>query len=122
MNTGSVTEGVREREKLLKYALFAGKRGREDSLRNFYLRRSPLWPVGHSALGCRAKAPMHLEAPTAPGLHSRAEPGQRPLVPRKTSTDARDHVVQLLHGFVSRRDNGSDSAQPSKLMDIWRGG
>lgn len=62
---------------------------------------------------CTWRHPQHL---------GRAEPGQRPLVPRKTSTDARDRVVQLLHGFVSRRDNGSDSAQPSKLMDIWRGG
>jgi len=38
-------------------------------------------------------------------------------VPRKTS--ACDRVVKLLHGFVSRRDNGSDSAQPSELMGIF---
>lgn len=41
--TGNMTGAVRERETLLKYVLFPGKKSREDNFKNFYLRRNPLW-------------------------------------------------------------------------------
>lgn len=69
-------------------------------------------PLVEEHLLCLAIGPRHPQAPAAthtPGLHGLGDLGQRPRLLRNPSTDVRDCFVKLLHGFVSRRDNGSQS-------------